>query len=77
MKYISGQSQLRLIKRVTKNKPFMKAREIENILYHANRVISERKRVSSNMELDRAIFVSQANTCNKIMEEMKWEPLKN
>ena len=66
-----GSAQLRLIKRVTKNKPFLKASKVLNILEHAQLIIDRRRSEQTDLALEHEIRMSEIRKCLSILRELE------
>jgi len=62
--------EMLLIKRFTKNKPFVKTSKINEMLNSHKRKILKRRSAFLDLQLDKALFESQAYTINKILDEL-------
>ena len=60
---MTGSAQMRLINRVTKNKPFVKASRIANILWHGQQIISRRRAEQTTLALEHELRMCEIRRC--------------
>ena len=67
---MSGPAELRLIKKITANKPFMKVSRVLNVLGHARRVVRKRRSEQNTLKLEAEIRRCEIEKCLKILNDM-------
>ena len=67
---MTAQAEIRLIKKITANKPFLKASRILNILEHAQRTINERRYKETTLKLEHEIRMCEIRRCLPILNDM-------
>lgn len=67
---MTGKAELRLIRKFTKNKPFVLASVLENLLKERRAIIINKRARKTDEELDAAIRASEIQKCKKVLYEM-------
>jgi len=67
---MTGASQLRLIKKITRNKPFMKASRVLNVLEHAQRVITDKRSEQTTLALEHELRMCEIRRYLPILNEL-------
>jgi hypothetical protein len=67
---MTAKAQLRLIKKITAGKPFIKASMVLNVLEHAQRVVNRRRAEQTSLALEHELFMCEARRCKKILKEL-------
>ena len=67
---MSPQGELRLVTKVTKNKPFQKISKVLNALDHAGRSVLRRRVEQTDLKLEHELFMCEARRCKKILSSM-------
>ena len=67
---MTAESEMRLINKTTKNKPFQKIGKILNVLNHGEKVIFRRQCNETDLKLEKEIRRCEIEKCLKILSEM-------
>lgn len=67
---MTGSAQLRLIKKITVNKPFLKVSRVLYVLEHAQRIVNQRRSTQTTLALEHEIRMCEIRRCLPILNSM-------
>ena len=67
---MTAQAQMKVIKKITANKPFLKIGKVLNVLEHGRRVINRRRANGTDLKLEHEIRMCEIRRCLLILNSM-------